>query len=154
MRAPTLWAALHLAAERDDGTKPTVMISLTQNIESFATSCLDALGQWENEELPRYGAPDLNDDRWVRCLASAEDYFSRGSLEYRLLERGIALHHGKMPGLLARRLKRLIDGGLVRVVIATSTLSEGVNIPVNYLLIPSVIRGTSRFSVQEFTNLI
>ena len=87
-------------------------------------------------------------------MASAEDYFSRESLEYRLLERGIALHHGKMPGLLARRLKRLIDAGLVRVVIATSTLSEGVNIPVNYLLVPSVHRGTSRFSVQEFTNLI
>jgi hypothetical protein len=107
-----------------------------------------------SNELPSYGAPDANDDRWVRCLASAEDYFSRESLEYRLLERGIALHHGKMPGLLARRLKRLIDAGLVRVVIATSTLSEGVNIPVNYLLVPSVHRGTSRFSVQEFTNLI
>jgi hypothetical protein len=143
MRAPTLWAALHLAAERDDGTKPTVLISITQNIESFAVSCVEALSTWSNAQLPDYGTPDVTDDRWARCLASAADYFSQESLEYQLLERGIALHHGKMPGLLSRRLKRLIDAGLVRVVIATSTLSEGVNIPVNYLLIPSIFRGTT-----------
>jgi Lhr-like helicase len=154
MRAPTLWAALHLAAERDDGTKPTVLISITQNIEAFAASCLEALATWADISLPDYGTPDLADDRWVRCLASAADYFSQGSMEYRLLQRGIALHHGKMPGLLSRRLKRLIDAGLVRVVIATSTLSEGVNIPVNYLLIPSVFRGPTRFTLQEFSNLI
>jgi superfamily II RNA helicase len=59
-----------------------------------------------------------------------------------------------MPGLLARRLKVLIDRGYVRVIIATSTLSEGVNIPVNFVLIPSVCRGPSVLSLQEFTNLI
>jgi hypothetical protein len=154
MRAPTLWAALHLAAEREDGTKPTVLISLTQSIETFATSSLEALDEWADEELPNYGGPDLGNELWTRCLASAEDYFTRASMEYRLLEKGIALHHGKMPGLLARRLKRVIDAGLVRVVVATSTLSEGVNIPVNYLLIPSLYRGTSRFTLQEFANLI
>jgi hypothetical protein len=59
-----------------------------------------------------------------------------------------------MPGLLARRLKAVIDQGLVRIIIATSTLSEGVNIPVSFLLIPSVCRGQTVMSRQEFTNLI
>src|SRR5262245_21532909 len=59
-----------------------------------------------------------------------------------------------MPGLLNRRLKVLIDHGLARVVIATSTLSEGVNMPVTYLLIPSVYRATEVFTIQEFANLI
>ncbi len=82
------------------------------------------------------------------------DYFTIQSVEYRLLRRGIAVHHGKMPGLLARRLKAVIDQGLVRIIIATSTLSEGVNIPVSFLLIPSVCRGPAVMSLQEFTNLI
>ena len=47
-----------------------------------------------------------------------------------------------------------MDRGHVRVIIATSTLSEGVNIPVTYLLIPSVYRANSRLSLQEFANLI
>lgn len=154
MRAPTLWAAIHLAAARSDGSRPTVLISLTQSPDAFGAACLAALDTWQGIQLPDYGGPDPTSELWTRCLASAEDYFTRDSVEYRLLLRGIALHHGKMPGMMARRLKRLIDASLVRVVIATSTLSEGVNIPVNYLLIPSVCRGPSRFTLQEFTNLI
>ncbi len=154
MRAPTLWAALHLAGEREDGSRPSVLISVTQNVDSFASSALEILESWPNDILPPYFTLDESDERWRRCLAAAADYFSEESTEYRLLRRGIAVHHGKMPALLARRLKHLIDNGLVRVIIATSTLSEGVNIPVNYLLIPSVFRATDRLSLQEFTNLI
>ncbi len=154
MRPPTLWAALHLAGERQDGSRPSVLISLTQNVDSFASSVLETLESWPSDQLPPYFTLDETDDRWRRCLAAAADYFSEQSTEYRLLRHGIAVHHGKMPALLARRLKRLIDDGLVRVIIATSTLSEGVNIPVNFLLIPSVFRATDRLSLQEFTNLI
>ena len=156
LRGPTLWAALHLAAERADGTRPTVMISLTQNVSSFAENCADLLEGWIAAEvaLPNYWSVADGDPHWQSCLAAAEDYFTTASFEYRLLVRGIAVHHGQMPGLLARRLKVAIDRGNVRVVIATSTLSEGVNIPVNTLLIPSVHRSNTIFSVNEFSNLI
>jgi hypothetical protein len=154
MRAPTLWAALQLAAERPDGSTPSVLISLTQSVEAFSATCADLMDSWPENTLPNYRAIDEADELWIRCLASAADYFTVQSIEYRLLRRGIAMHHGKMPGLLARRLKTVIDRGYVRVIIATSTLSEGVNIPVNFLLIPSVCRGQSALSLQEFTNLI
>jgi superfamily II DNA/RNA helicase len=154
VRIPTLWAAMHLAAERADGARPSVLISLTQHVESFAAACVDQLDAWAPETLPPYTPTDQANERWTRCLASAADYFTRESVEYRLLERGIAVHHGKMPNLLARRLKAVIDAGYVRVIIATSTLSEGVNIPVNYLLIPNIYRGPAPLSSQEFANLI
>lgn len=156
LRGSTLWAALHLAAERPDGNKPTVMISLTQFVSAFAESCADLIEAWvdDGENLPNYWSVAADDPHWQNCLAAAEDYFTKKSFEYRLLVRGIAVHHGQMPGLLARRLKVAIDRGNVRVVIATSTLSEGVNIPVNTLLIPSVHRSNSVFTVNEFSNLI
>ena len=154
MRAPTLWAALQLAAERPDGSTPSVLISLTQNVGTFSATSADLMDSWPENTLPNYRAVDEANDLWVRCLASAADYFTVQSVEYRLLRRGIAVHHGKMPGLLARRLKAVIDQGFVRVIIATSTLSEGVNVPVNFLLIPSVYRGPNVLNLQEFTNLI
>lgn len=154
MRAPTLWAALQLAAERQDGSRPSVLISLTQSVEAFSATCADFMDRWPENTLPNYRAADEANDLWVRCLASAADYFTVQSVEYRLLRRGIAVHHGKLPGLLARRLKTIIDRGFVRVIIATSTLSEGVNIPVNFVLIPSVCRGQNVLNLQEFTNLI
>lgn len=154
MRKPTLWAAMHLAAERPDGSKPSVLISLTQNVEAFSKTCADFIESLPATTLPNFRDVNEADDLWSRCLASAEDYFSVNSVEYRLLRQGIAVHHGKMPGLLSRRLKTVIDRGYVRVIIATSTLSEGVNIPVNFLLIPSICRVQRPFSLQEFTNLI
>ncbi|MCQ4231953.1 DEAD/DEAH box helicase [Pseudomonas stutzeri] len=156
LRGPTLWAALHLAAERSDGTQPTVMISLTQNISSFAEDCADLLEGWiaADVALPNYWSAADDDRHWQRCLAAAEDYFTTASFEYRLLVHGVAVHHGQMPALLARRLKVAIDRGNVRVVIATSTLSEGVNIPVNTLLIPSIHRSNTLFTANEFSNLI
>jgi len=156
LRGATLWAALHLAAQRPDGTRPTVMISLTQFVSAFAESCADLIEAWIEDKvaLPNYWDVASDDPHWQSCLAAAEDYFTRESFEYRLLIRGIAVHHGQMPALLARRLKLAIDRGNVRVVIATSTLSEGVNIPVNTLLIPSVHRSNSVFTVNEFSNLI
>ncbi|HEY9579569.1 MAG TPA: DEAD/DEAH box helicase [Rhizorhapis sp.] len=154
MRAPTLWAALNLAAKRPDGSTPSVLISLTQNIDTFAATCADLLDKWQDIALPNYWEIEEGNEIWARCLATAIDYFTADSVEYRLLARGIVVHHGKMPGLLARRLKTVIDRGYVRVIIATSTLSEGVNIPVNFLLIPSVFRSNGELPLQEFSNLI
>lgn len=155
MRAPTLWAALHLAAERPNGAKPTVMISLTQSVSAWAETCSELIEEWvEKYDLPDYWSVAADDPHWLSCLAAAEDYFTRESFEYRLLTHGIAVHHGQLPPLLARRLKVAIDRGNVRVVIATSTLSEGVNIPVNTLLIPSLHRSQELFTLNEFTNLI
>ncbi|MGM5030064.1 DEAD/DEAH box helicase [Tardiphaga sp. 862_B3_N4_1] len=154
MRAPTLWAALNLAAKRPDGSTPAVLISLTQNVDTFAATCADLMDAWQDIALPDYWSVDEGNQIWARCLATAIDYFTADSVEYRLLARGIVVHHGKMPGLLARRLKTVIDRGYVRVIIATSTLSEGVNIPVNFLLIPSVFRSNTEMTLQEFSNLI
>ena len=154
MRAPTLWAALNLAAKRPDGSTPSVLISLTQNIDTFAAACAELLDGWQAIALPDYWSIDDGNEIWERCLATAIDYFTADSVEYRLLARGIVMHHGKMPGLLARRLKTVIDRGYVRVIIATSTLSEGVNLPVNFLLIPSVFRSNAEMPLQEFSNLI
>jgi len=154
MRAPTLWAALHLAAVRPDGSKPTVLISLTQGVDTFASACADLLDGWPQDQLPNYSEVIETNTEWNLCLASAADYFTVDSVEYRLLKHGIVVHHGKMPSLLARRLKLMIDQGLARITIATSTLSEGVNIPVSYLLMPSVFRGPKEITLQEFANLV
>ncbi|WP_447761258.1 DEAD/DEAH box helicase [Sphingopyxis panaciterrae] len=154
LRAPTLWAALHLAAARPDGTKPTVLVSITQHIVPFAETCAALMEEWEEESLPNYWDVDESDPNWQRCLAAAADYFSKKSFEYRLLKKGIAVHHGQMPALLARRLKVAIDHGHVRVIIATSTLSEGVNLPVSTILLPAINRADAPMPLAEFANLI
>ncbi|TCL06285.1 DEAD/DEAH box helicase [Sodalis ligni] len=65
MRAPTLWSALNLAQERNDGLRPAVLISITQNISPFAKTCADLMDHWQNEILPNYSAIDVNDSACV-----------------------------------------------------------------------------------------
>lgn len=44
--------------------------------------------------------------------------------------------------------------GLARFVICTSTLAQGVNLPIRYLLVTSVYQGSERIKVRDFHNLI
>ncbi|MEH2293106.1 DEAD/DEAH box helicase [Nostoc sp.] len=91
---------------------------------------------------------------WQKCLRSCEDYFGTESREYKLLKKGIIVHHGKMPGLMARLLIDVIDEKIVHLVLATSTLSEGVNLPFETVLIPSLRRGKGELNIREFGNLV
>lgn len=158
LRPFVAWAAFQLAKPDADGRAHSVLVSITSHIEWYTTSFLKLLEEdWQAVELPVfYEAPtEIEDIRlWDDCVATLRDYFTVDSPEYRLLQRGIAVHHGKMPAPLARRLKAVIERGLVRVVVATSTLSEGVNLPVEYVLVPDVHRGKDALKPQEFLNLV
>ena len=158
IRPHLLWAALHLAQPDTNGQPHAVLISVMQNIGGYADDFLQLLKtEWLNSKIPDFFVPPTdrkNLELWQLCLASCEDYFTKDSREYELLENGIVLHHGKMPGLLARLLIQLIDEKIVKVVLATSTLSEGVNLPFETVLIPSLLRGQKPLSTREFRNLV
>jgi len=158
LRPYLFWAALHLASQDVGGRQHTVLISVTQNIKGYAKDFLDLLDKiWLNTKLPIFFQPPQEEEElalWEKCLRSCEDYFGRDSTEYKLLQKGIVVHHGRMPGLMARLLVDLVQEQIVYLVIATSTLSEGVNLPFETILIPSIRRGTQVISVREFGNLV
>ena len=157
LRPYLFWAAMHLASPDSANRARTVLVSIMQQPEGYAKDFLNLLEeQWVGIEKPNfftYPPSGAKEELWIRCLASCEDYFGTASQEYRLLERGVVLHHGRMPGLMARLLVRLVQEGLIRIVLATSTLSEGVNLPFDTVLVSSLRRGSSDLSVQEFANL-
>jgi hypothetical protein len=159
LRPHLLWAAMHFAAKDIAGQRHPVLISITQNIEGVAADFLKLLSQaWTDAALPDYfehpeHATPEGRLLWQRCLLACADYFGKTSYEYRLLQHGIVLHHGRMPGPLARLLVALVEQQLVFVVVATSTLSEGVNLPFETILIPTLRREQGSMTPQEFANL-
>lgn len=168
LRPYLLWAAMQLALPDAQGNQKAVLVSVTQDISSYARDFLDILKLIEEKaanpplfessiEFPLFFQPPTEPEKWNlwdKCLRSCEDYFGTESVEYKLLRKGIVIHHGKMPGLLARFLVELIDERVIHLVLATSTLSEGVNLPFETILIPSLRRRKDRISVREFGNLI
>lgn len=162
LRPYLFWAAMHLASVDDKGQRKAVLVSITDHPEWYASDLLKLLNNdWAEIDKPEFfKAPDPNTSQaeiWNSCLDACADYFTEESREYQLLRKGIIVHHGKMPGLLARLLIRVIDKKIVSFVIATSTLSEGVNLPFETVLIPDLERrgrNSEPLSLREFSNLI
>ena len=158
--AIALWAAAHSAAAGDAVTDgQSVLVSVAEQIGNHASWWLKLLDEiWTDTELPRFFTEpeeeELRDLR-SRALASCSDLFGPDSREYRLLGRGIVMHHGRMPGRLTRYMTELIEARICRIVMATSTLSEGVNLPFSTVLVPGLMRYSSgtRLSGREFANL-
>jgi replicative superfamily II helicase len=54
---------------------------------------------------------------------------------YFLLERGIAIHHKKLPRLLKKEVESRIDNNQVQLLFASPTLAQGVNIPFEVIIV-------------------
>lgn len=152
------WSAMQLAQPDEKGVRHSVLISITQHMNGYAEDFLHVLEKiLVNENLPSFFEVPKDDEHLLlfkRCLDVCEDYFGNESYEYRLLNRGIVIHHGSMPGLLARLLIELIQKQIVYIALATSTLSEGVNLPFETIIIPTLKRQGELMPASEFKNLI
>lgn len=157
LRPYLFWAAMQMVAPANSGRRHTVLVSIPQRIGDYAKDLLHLIEEeWADRTLPTiFTPPDdpTKRDLWQRCLKSCEDYFGADSREYRLLAKGIVAHHGKMPGLMARLLVQLVEEGVVHLILATSTLSEGVNLPFEVVLLPSLRRGQAWMDASEIANL-
>jgi superfamily II DNA/RNA helicase len=67
---------------------------------------------------------------------------------------GIFSHHGNTPHGIRLAVEHAMHDDLVRFVVCTSTLAQGVNLPIRYLIVTSVYQGMERIKVRDFHNLI
>lgn len=70
------------------------------------------------------------------------------------LQRGVAFHYGNMPLMVRVEIERLFRSGILRYLICTSTLLEGVNLPCKNLFVRGPRRGRGRvMGPADFWNL-
>ena len=67
---------------------------------------------------------------------------------------GIFSHHANTPHGIRLAVEHAMHEDLVRVVVCTSTLAQGVNLPLRYLVVTSVHQGRDTIKVRDFHNLI
>jgi replicative superfamily II helicase len=67
---------------------------------------------------------------------------------------GVLAHHSSIPHGVRLAVEHAMKSGLAKFVICTSTLAQGVNIPIKYLIVTSVQQGQDRILVRDFHNLI
>ncbi|NOK05434.1 MULTISPECIES: DEAD/DEAH box helicase [Myxococcus] len=67
---------------------------------------------------------------------------------------GVFTHHGNTPHGIRLAVEHAMKTGLARLVICTSTLAQGVNLPIRYLIVTSVYQGRDPIKNRDFHNLI
>lgn len=155
-----LWTALQLV----EGDR-RVLISISQQPEQTMKWYREALVLPEWRYVSGFTVPENFRDRelFAAARASCVDYCGPDSYELALLDQGIATSHGQMPQRLRRLMLALIDKKICPITVATATLTEGVNLPFDLIMVPSITRrsydaGTEKskenpLSTSEFRNL-
>jgi len=67
---------------------------------------------------------------------------------------GILTHHANVPHGLRNAIEYAMQKDLARFVICTSTLAQGVNLPLRYLIVTTTRQGGDALKVRDFHNLI
>ena len=69
-------------------------------------------------------------------------------------EIGVFTHHGNTPHGVRLAVEHAIKEGLGKFVLCTSTLAQGVNLPIRYLIVTTARQGGERIKVRDFHNLM
>lgn len=67
---------------------------------------------------------------------------------------GAFTHHGNTPHGVRLAVEHAIKEGLGKFVLCTSTLAQGVNLPIRYLIVTTAQQGGEKIKVRDFHNLM
>jgi len=89
-------------------------------------------------EIPK---PGDGSPEWERCRNTIETEMGPASELLNLLEAGIVLHHAGLPQRVRIAIEDLVRSRGVQLLVATTTLAQGVNLPIKTVLVRGLYHG-------------
>ena len=140
----SLLAAWKFAAQG----KRTLIFSTQANwVEGFGTAALNLVRRGYLESLAEDPAP------LARALEVGREWLGENHPAVQALQIGVAIHHGRLPNPFLRELELLLADGTIKVIVASPTLSQGLNLNAAVLLVPYLVRAGEPISGEEFANV-
>lgn len=93
-------------------------------------------------------------DELRRMKNLVDDHFGDQSFASRAASLGIFVHHGTTPQGLRLSIEHAMQKGLINFVVCTSTLAQGVNLPIRYLIVSGIHQAGEKIKVRDFQNLV
>lgn len=97
--------------------------------------------------------------RASRSSAVAEEWLGSDHDVVKMLNRGIAFHHGRLPEAVREAIEHDVRNRRLDVLVATSTLAQGVNLPFRTVIIHSARRydeergAPTRLAARDYWNI-
>ena len=96
----------------------------------------------------------LDDETAIaRALAVGREWLGDDHPAVACLKMGVAIHYGRLPNPFLRELEILLSDGVLKVIIASPTLSQGLNLNAAVLLVPALYRSGELVTGEEFANV-
>ena len=150
--------AVALSAVRLAAQGPVLLfVPQRQHIESTAGDVLAALecqGKMDPERDSGHMSIDIDKPPVADAISTLASELGEDSTVVRCARRGIAVHHGRLPGAVRTAMERFIATGSARVIVATTTLAAGVNLPIRSVLVKGLWKGAGdRIDALTFWNI-
>lgn len=139
-----LFAAWEFASEG----KRTLIFSTQANwVESYGKQVVDLCRRGYLKTL-------LEDEASIaRALEVGKEWLGKDHPAVACLKAGVAIHHGRLPSPFLRELEALLSEGALKVIVASPTLSQGLNLNAAVLLVPALYRASEKITGEEFANV-
>lgn len=121
------------------------------SVSSMCENIVDAYERGLSLQKPLHNS-DMVEIQKIGYLYSC--HLGNTNIYSRSAKLGILTHHGNTPIGVRASVEYAMKEGLANFVICTSTLAQGVNLPIRYLIITSIYQGAERLKVRDFHNLI
>ena len=140
----TLFAAWKFAAQG----KRTLVFSTQANwVEGYGTCAVQLVNKGYLPTLIDDPAP------LARALEVGREWLGEDHPAVKAMGVGVAIHHGKLPQPFLRELELLLGEGVLKVIVASPTLSQGLNLNAAVLLVPYLVRAGQEITGEEFANV-
>ena len=95
-----------------------------------------------------------NADELRRLKNLIDGHFSPTSVASKAASFGVFVHHGTTPHGIRLAIEHAMQHGRINFVACTSTLAQGVNLPIRYLIVSGIHQAGEKIKVRDFQNLI
>ena len=95
----------------------------------------------------------LNKTEHLKIAYLIKEHLGENNLYIAALN-GIVGHHSGVPNGVRIAEEYALKKSLIRCVVCTSTLAQGVNLPIKYLIVSSIYQSKQVIKVRDFHNLI
>lgn len=93
-------------------------------------------------------------DELRRMKNLVDGHFGERSVASKAASLGIFVHHGTTPHGIRLSIEHAMQKGQLNFVACTSTLAQGVNLPIRYLIVSSIHQAGEKIKVRDFQNLV
>ncbi|MBO9467233.1 DEAD/DEAH box helicase [Tropicibacter sp. R15_0] len=140
----TLFAAWEFAGQG----KSTLIFSTQANwVEGFGKQVVDLCKRGYLDSLLE-GEASI-----ARALEVGKEWLGEDHPAVASLKAGVAIHHGRLPSPFLRELEALLSEGVLKVIVASPTLSQGLNLNAAVMLVPYLVRKGEKIKGEEFANV-